>query len=87
VNEKYLSNLCLGSGLSYPVEHPRAKVTRQAEIELEKAYLDIADKYELTTGERLRVLSNALHNGLSNIAKYAIRHERHGSGDKPGDLE
>jgi len=69
-----------------PVEHPRAKIVREAENELRKAYLDIADKYALTTGEQLRVLSNALNSGLSSIAKYAIRHERHGSGDKPGDI-
>ncbi len=69
-----------------PVAHPRAEVTRKAENDLEKAYSEISEKYDLTTGERLRVLSNALHSGLSSIAKYAIRHERHGKGGKPGDI-
>jgi hypothetical protein len=76
----YLDNL--------PRRHPRAQIVSKAEIELETAYLDIADKHELTTGERLRVLSNAMHSGIASIAKYAIRHERHGKGsDKPGDIE
>jgi len=79
MNDKHLNNL--------PVCHPRAQIVRVAETELEKAYLDIAEKHDLTTGERLRVLSNALHSGIASIAKYAIRHERHGSGDKPGDIE
>jgi hypothetical protein len=70
-----------------PETHERAKITMEAQLKLELAYVRIAEEYGLTTGERLRVLSNALHIGLSNIAKYAIRHERHGSGDKPGDLE
>ena len=69
-----------------PTEHERAPIVRKAENELEKAYLDTVDKYNLTTGECLRVLSNVMHNGISSIAKYAIRHERHGRGDKPGDI-
>ena len=71
-----------------PCSHPRTQIVSEAEIELKTAYLDIADKHELTTGERLRVLSNAMHSGIASIAKYAIRHERHGKGsDKPGDIE
>lgn len=70
-----------------PTEHPRARVVRSAETKLNRAFIDIAQEFELTTGEELRVLSNMLSSCIGSIAKYAIRHERHGRGDKPGDLE
>ena len=70
-----------------PTEHPRAKIVRSAELALSNAYFEIYKDAELTTGECVRVLTNFLSTSLGSIAKYAIRHERHGSGDKPGDVE
>lgn len=70
-----------------PTEHPRARIVDSAEQALQNAYTKIRAEYELTTGEQVRVLTTALSCLLGNVAKYAIRHERHGSGDKPGDLK
>lgn len=70
-----------------PKEHERAPLVRKAENDLTMQWSKTMQKYDLTVGERLRVLSNVLSNLIGSVAKYAIRHERHGSGDKPGDLE
>lgn len=70
-----------------PKEHERASTVRKAESDLAMQWLKTVEKYDLTTGEQLRVLSNVLSGLIGSIAKYAIRHERHGRGDKPGDLE
>lgn len=70
-----------------PIEHPRVKIVRSAELTMGTAFAGIAEEAGLTVGERLRVLTNFLSAEMGRVAKSAIRHERHGRGDKPGDLE
>lgn len=70
-----------------PKEHPREKNVRSAELTLINAYDAIVKEAELTNAEQLRVLANFVSSQVGTIAKYAIRHERHGRGDKPGGLE
>ena len=70
-----------------PKEHPREKNVRSVERALINAYNAIVDEAELTNAEQLRVLADFMSSRVGTIAKYAIRHERHGHGDKPGGIE
>lgn len=75
----YLDNL--------PVEHPRARIVCEAEAQLIRAFVDVRREYNLTIAEELQVLTHTLSSCMGNVVKYMIRYERHGRGDKPGDLE
>jgi len=70
-----------------PKLHPRYWIVKKAEVELSKAVMDIAQKHELTTAEQLKVVAAALGDAVGSIAKYAIRQERHGDSDTPGDWD
>jgi len=70
-----------------PKEHPREKNVRSVERALINTYNAIVEEAELTLAEQLHVLANFTSSRVGTIAKYAIRHERHGRGDKPGGLE
>ena len=71
-----------------PVAHHREKLVNEAELDLIKAYTDIIKQKDLTTAEVLRVVTNFVHRSIGNIAKYAIRHERHPDDpEKPGGWE
>ena len=67
-----------------PRIHPRERPCRTARLEIEEAIMEIAVKHELTTAEQIRVINAACSTQIGSIAKYAIRHERHGDEDKPG---
>lgn len=56
--------------------HERVLIVEKASLEIAQFVLDISEKYGLTDGEYLKILSE----NLSNTAKYMIREERH-----PGD--
>ena len=67
--------------------HARTIIVNNAKIELTKCWLDLFQKHELTTAEMLSVLSQFSHEQIGGIAKFAIREERHGNTDEPGDVE
>lgn len=67
-----------------PMMHPRETVVREAEREIDAAILEVIQKHKLTTGEILQVINNCFSREIGLIARQAIRHERHGHGDKPG---
>lgn len=67
--------------------HPREQVVTDAENEVRTALVEAIKKYELTTGEELRILANLFGSEVGTIAKYIIRQERHGNTDTPGGLE
>ena len=73
----------------YPVIHSRERVTNQAECDLRDAvHAVIFDKArDLTFGEVLRVLQSVLGGAISDLARGAIRQERHPDDpSKPGGL-
>lgn len=43
-----------------PKDHPRRIVVQRAAMDLERAYLDIATRHELTSAERVFVLARQL---------------------------
>lgn len=67
--------------------HPREEPTHKAELELRVALADIVEKHALTEGEALSIVNAALSGWVGTVAKFAIRHERHGDPNKPGGLE
>jgi hypothetical protein len=69
--------------------HEREEVVQRARIALSKALLGWLCEYgeELTFGEELSIVQGELGTQISSMAKYKIRHERHGDEDKPGGLE
>jgi len=70
-----------------PQEHPRAVLVRRVEASLSNVFLEMKSESELTVGEVVRIVTNFAAQELGSIAKYTIRHERHGKdSDKPGDL-
>lgn len=69
-----------------PREHPREQIVRDAECKL-GMYLVDEIRSLLTNAEYMRVVVSVLGDSLSRLARYAIRHERHGDLDKPGGLE
>lgn len=73
----------------YPVIHSRERATNQAEYDLRDAvHAVIFDKArDLTFGEVLRVLQSVLGGAISDLARDAIRQERHPDDpSKPGGL-
>ena len=73
----------------YPVIHSRERVTNQAEYDLRDAVHEVIfDKTrDLTFGEVLRVLQSVLGGAISDLARDAIRQERHPDDpSKPGGL-
>lgn len=68
-----------------PRMHPRVQVVNEAECKLREALSEI--RKDLTEPEYLKVVANILGDEVGTIAKYAIRQERHGRTDKPGDWE
>lgn len=68
-----------------PRRHSRVQVVRAAESRLRGVAVELAEN--LTTSEYLQVLITVLGDEIGAIAKYAIREDRHGDPDKPGDLE
>jgi len=67
--------------------HPRYFTVENAEIELTKAFLEIAQREQLTEGETLRVVNSFATKMIAGTAKFIIRRERHGDEDKEGDSE
>lgn len=67
--------------------HPREAIVGQARTDLGEAVLDWRKTHALTTAETVAVLTEVFGDHLGGIAKYAIREERHGNQDKPGDVE
>ena len=66
-----------------PVIHEREAVVRDAEQKLLETWIEISKT--LTTGEKLQVAANFIHDRVGGIAKWAIRAERHPDDpDKPG---
>ena len=68
-----------------PRVHPRMQIVNEAECKLREVLVKIA--HDLTEGEFLKVVSGMLSEQVGLVAKYAIRQERHGRTDKPGDWE
>lgn len=68
-----------------PRMHSRVPIVNGAEIKLREALSEI--RKDLTEPEFLKMVANVLSDQVSTIAKYAIRQERHGCMDKPGDWE
>jgi len=66
-----------------PKIHPRSELVRKAELKIQEAFLKETEG--LTTGEVLRVCASVFGSQVGTIAKYAIRRERHGDADRPGD--
>lgn len=76
-------------GERYPTIHSRERITNQAECDLRDAvHAVIYDKArDLTFGEVLRVLQSVLGGAVSDLARDAIRQERHPEDpSKPGGL-
>lgn len=70
--------------------HKREKIVNDAEVKLLHLVIDWLDSDEanaLTEWEGVQVMSSVFNEQISNLAKYAIRKERHGHEDKPGGLE
>jgi len=61
--------------------HERYHITHKAQLEFQEAFAELERKYELTYGEMFSILGDA----VVNMAKYAIRAERHPDSDKRGD--
>lgn len=70
-----------------PHIHPREKPCTEARLDIETAIEAIVKKHELTEAEKIRVINAACSCQIGHIAKYAIRHERHGNEDRPGGWE
>lgn len=70
-----------------PRIHPREQPCRDAELEISQFISATIKKHELTTAEQLRVVNTVCSDHIGHIAKFSIRHERHGDTDKPGGLE
>ncbi len=69
-----------------PMEHHRTRQTRKAEVILRDAIIEL-HKLDLTTAEFLQVINRVMSESMATSLKYAIRYERHGDGDTPGDCE
>ncbi len=68
--------------------HSREIEAQKAQVELENAVLGWRRNHvDLTMAELISILTHVFSSHLGSIAKYAIRHERHGDADKPGGLE
>ena len=67
-----------------PKIHPREAVTTNAQRELNIMLSEWEEKHELTTSERLQIVTHALSDHIGTTLKYCIRQERHEDQDKPG---
>lgn len=70
-----------------PKMHERSIVCRKAEQELLTSVHAVITKYSLTTAEQLQLVNMVAHDFIAGVLKFAIRVERHGDVDKPGDIE
>ena len=61
--------------------HPRTFIVAEASVEFRRAFAAIEEKYDLTIGEMLLIFGDY----MTSWAKYAIREERHGNCQTPGD--
>ena len=66
--------------------HPRETTVRRAESELREEILRVVEKHDLTEAEALRMVNNVCSFWIADVAKYAIRQERHGNMSTPGGL-
>ena len=67
--------------------HPREMLVTQARMQLTDALIAWRKRNaELTVAELVSVITGEMSSMLLGIAKFAIRHERHGDADKPGGL-
>lgn len=65
--------------------HPRAAIVRTAQTDLQKVIGEWLERHDLTTVEELAVLNHTLSGTIGGTLKFAIRQERHGDDDTPGD--
>ncbi len=72
-----------GTGLRI---HPRQTRVRDAEIELMNFLAGLETKHDLTEAEMLAVVAKELGSFVADVARLAIREERHGDRSKPGGL-
>lgn len=70
-----------------PRRHPREESCTKAQIALKLAIQTICREHDLTDAESLRVVTAAMSTWIGDVAKYAIRMERHGDTNKPGGWE
>ena len=63
--------------------HPRYRIACAATNKFEGQIAALINEFDLTIGEQRQMM----HAHLLNLDKYAIRLERHGDTDTPGDLE
>jgi hypothetical protein len=68
-----------------PTRHKRERLVTEAENELRLAVAKAVK--DLTTGEEISAVARVLGDHIANIAKYQIRHERHGNYSTPGGFE
>lgn len=65
-----------------PQLHPRFRLVEQARQDISKALSKACDEFDLTYGETISILAGE----VANLAKYMVRHERHGKdSSKKGD--
>lgn len=64
-------------------QHPRERVIRKAQSEIEWKLINLVNLHELTDGEVLQMLSSF----MATQAKYMIRFERHGETETPGGIQ
>jgi len=67
-----------------PRIHPRVRICQEARQAISEAITKAVKEHELTTAEEISVINAACSSHIGHIAKYAIRHERHGNEDRPG---
>lgn len=65
--------------------HPRAVIVEARKRALLLAVIDATA--DLTSAESLQLVTSVMSDHILGIAKYAIREERHGDQNKPGDVE
>ena len=70
-----------------PTEHPRSRLCRDAEQDVLAALHAAISTYKLTPLEQMRLVNKVSSDFIGGVLKYAIRRERHGDTDKPGDIE
>lgn len=68
--------------------HPREQLVREAVSALKSMLIKWCQKHgkELTFAEEVSIVSRVMGDWLRISAKYAIRKERHGDTNKPGEL-
>lgn len=66
-----------------PRMHPRHIACEEAKRELGGPWMEIIKKHNLTPIEQVQILTQEIQSAL----KWAIRFERHGEYETPGDIE